>query len=398
MRYIRQSNYPMRTLFKVILWIIGILAVLIALLEITGNGHIVSGVRYTYLKGRSGPEIDDRNFFPYATIPADDPQPWPKSKRYGHIALNDDQVRTLAKHHTVGFVVIKDDSLLFEEYFNGWREDSVSNSFSMAKSYISMLTGVAMQEGKITDLKTPIGQYLPEFDTFYPCHKDITLWNLLTMSTGLDWSESGDNPFSDNAKGYYGKHVRKLAMDQPCRDTPGKEFDYISGSTQIMADVLQKIYGQPLDALVREKIWKPLGAEHTAYWGKDRNDGDFKAFCCLYAVARDFGRIGQLWLDSGKWQGHRLVPADYWRASITPAPLTDDGKPNQRYGFYWWLGAVDGMPFYYCRGFHGEYTVVIPRERLVMVRTGMKWEDHSPGLVPQDAMEYIGVARALVGG
>jgi CubicO group peptidase (beta-lactamase class C family) len=295
----------------------------------------------------------------------------------------------------VGFVVIKNDSLLFEDYFDGWRDDSVSNSFSVAKSYISVLTGVAMREGRITDLQTPVGHYLPEFDQLDPCHKDITLWNLLTMSTGLDWSESGSSPFSDNAKGYYGYHVRELAMDQPCREAPGKEFDYISGSTQIMADVLQKIYGKPLPELVREKVWGPLGAEHDAYWGKDRKDGDYKAFCCLYATARDFARIGQLWLDSGEWKGTRIVPLEYWKESITPAKLMDKGAPNTRYGYYWWLASVDGKPMYYCRGFHGEYVVVIPQERLIMVRTGMKWEEHNDVGHPHDVFEYIGIARAL---
>ena len=385
----------MRTLLKILLWFVGILAMLVALCYITGNGHIVKGVRYTYLMGRSGPEIDDRNFFPYGAIPADAPQPWPKSARYGKLSLTDEQVVALQKLNTVGFVVIQNDSLIFEDYYEGWQDDSVSNSFSVAKSYISLLTGIAMQEGKITDLHKPVGRYLPEFDALDPCHKKITLWNLLTMSTGLDWSESGRSPFSDNARGYYGTNVSKLAMDQPCREEPGVEFDYISGSTQIMSDVLQKIYNKPLNELVREKIWKPLGAEHTAYWGKDREDGDFKAFCCLYATARDFGRIGQLWLDSGKWNGHRIIPVDYWRESITPADLMDKGEPNARYGLYWWLATVDGMPMYYCRAFHGAYVVVIPQERLIMVRTGMKWEIHNDVGHPHDVFDYTEIARAL---
>ncbi|MEO7080954.1 MAG: serine hydrolase, partial [Flavobacteriales bacterium] len=123
----------MRTLFKILLWFVGIIAVLIVLCYATGNGHIVKGVRFTYLMGRSGPEIDDRNFFPYAAIPADAPQPWPKSARYGKLSLTDEQVITLNKLNTVGFVVIQNDSLLFEDYFEGWRADSVSNSFSVAK-------------------------------------------------------------------------------------------------------------------------------------------------------------------------------------------------------------------------------------------------------------------------
>lgn len=383
----------MRILRKILLWTIGIIALLIALAYLTGNGHLVKGVRYTYLIGRSSPEIDDMHFFPYATIPANQPQPWPTSERYGKLALLPEQEKKLKDLYSVGFAVFQHDSLLFEQYWNGWDADSVSNSFSVAKSYISVLTGIAMGEGKISNVFQPVGDFLPEYKE--GCHAKITLYNLLTMSTGLDWSESGANPFSDNAKGYYGNDVRKVSLDQPCRDEPGKEFDYISGSTQIMAEVLEAAYGQPLDVLVREKIWGPLGCEHDAYWGKDREDGDFKAFCCLYATARDFGRIGQLYLDSGMWKGKQIVPREYWEASITPAPLDDKGKPNQRYGYFWWLAEVDGHPIHYCRGFHGEYVVVIPHEDLVFVRTGMKREEVNTEGHPTDVFEWIKIAREI---
>ena len=123
----------MRTILKILLWLVGIIAVLITLCYITGNGHIVKGVRFTYLMGRSGPEIDDRDFFASNVILADDPQPWPKSPRYGKLSLTDAQLIALQKLNTVGFVVIKDDSLLFEDLFGVWRtvraglEDVVSN-------------------------------------------------------------------------------------------------------------------------------------------------------------------------------------------------------------------------------------------------------------------------------
>ena len=383
----------MRTLKKLLLWSVLVLAGLVGLAYLTGNGHIPRGVRYTYLIGRTSPEIDDRDFFPYATIPATDPQPWPLSSRYGRVALTAGQEQELKDLHSVGFAVFQHDSLLFERYWNGWDADSVSNSFSVAKSYISVLTGIAMGEGRINSVFQPVGDFLPEYRE--GCHSKLNLWHLLTMSTGLDWSESGADPFSDNAKGYYGYDVRALSLGQPCREEPGQAFDYISGSTQIMAEVLEAAYGQPLDALVREKVWGPLGCEHDAYWGKDRADGDFKAFCCLYATARDFGRIGQLYLDSGRWRGRQVVPREYWEASITPAKLMDKGEPNQRYGYFWWLAQVDGQPVWYCRGFHGEYVVVIPHERLVMVRTGMKREEVNATGHPTDVFKWIAIARSL---
>ncbi|MBK8612589.1 MAG: serine hydrolase [Flavobacteriales bacterium] len=383
----------MRILKKILIWTVSILALLIALAYLTGNGHLVRGMRYTYLIGRGSPEIDDRDFFPYNTIAATAPQPWPVGSRYGKLALKPEQEKELKDLYSVGFAVIQNDSLIFEQYWNGWDADSVSNSFSVAKSYVSVLTGIAIQDGVIKSVQQPVGDYLPEFKD--GCYAKITIENVLTMATGLDWSESGANPFSDNAKGYYGTNVRELSLSQPCRDEPGKEFDYISGGTQIMAEVIEAAYKRPLDELVREKIWTPLGCEHDAYWGKDREDGDFKAFCCLYATARDFGRIGQMYLDSGMWHGKQIVPRDYWQASITPAKLLDKGKPNERYGYFWWLAEIDGKPIHYCRGFHGEYVVVIPHERLVFVRTGMKREEVNAEGHPQDVFQWIAIAREL---
>ena len=383
----------MRFLFRFILWTALVVAALVALAYLTGNGHIPRGVRYTYLIGRTAPEIDDRDFFPYATIPAAAPQPWPTGTRYGKLSLTAAQEQELKDLHSVGFAVFQHDSLIFEQYWNGWDADRVSNSFSVAKSYISVLTGIAIGEGVIKSVQEPVGNYLPEYKD--GCHAKITLEHVLTMSTGLDWSESGADPFSDNAKGYYGYNVRELSLDQPCRDEPGTELDYISGATQIMAEVLEAAYGRQLDDLVREKIWTPLGCEHPAYWGKDRADGDFKAFCCLYATARDFGRIGQLYLDSGMWTGRQIVPRDYWQASITPAKVMDKGKPNDRYGYFWWLAELDGRPIHYARGFHGEYVVVIPHEQLVMVRTGMKREEVNDTGHPTDVFKWIAIAREL---
>ncbi|HMQ75271.1 MAG TPA: serine hydrolase [Flavobacteriales bacterium] len=387
----------MRLLKKILLWTAGLVVLLIVLAYATGNGHIPRGVRYTYLIGRTAPEIDDRDFFPYSTIPATAPQPWPQGARYGHLSLKPEQEQQLKDLYSVGFAVFQHDSLIFEQYWNGWDADSVSNSFSVAKSYVSVLTGIALKEGVIRSVQQPVGDLLPEFTAMDPCHGAITIEHVLTMSTGLDWGESGADPFSDNAKGYYGTDVRALSLDQPCRIPPGREFDYISGATQIMAEVLEAAWKRPLDELVAEKLWGPLGCEHPAYWGKDREDGDFKAFCCLYATARDFGRIGQLYLDSGLWKGREIVPRDYFLASVAPAKVMDKGRPNARYGYFWWLAELEGRPIHYCRGFHGEYVVVIPHEDLVLVRTGMKREEVNEEGHPQDVFHWIAIARELAG-
>lgn len=385
----------MRSIFKFLLGLILLIGVLTLLAYITGNDHLVRGVRYTYLIGRTAPGIDDRNFFPYATIQANSPQPWPKGARYGKLQLDEAQEQELRDLLSVGFLVIQNDSLIFEQYWNGWDRDSVVNSFSVAKSYVSTLTGIALKDGVIKDLHQKVGEFLPEYST--GCYAQIELWHLLTMSTGLDWSESGGDPFSDNAKAYYGRNVRELSLDQPCRTAPGIEFDYTSGSTQIMSEVIEAAYGKDLDQLVQEKIWGPLGAENDAYWGKDRKNGDLKAFCCLYATDLDFARLGQLYLDSGMWKGQQIIPQDFWKAAITPAPLNDKGEPNQRYGYFWWITEVDGHAIHYARGILGQYVVVIPDERLVLVRTGMKRGEVNEQGHPSDVFEWIRIARELAG-
>ncbi len=386
----------MRAILKFLLGLILLIGILIVLSYITGNEHLVRGVRYTYLIGRSSPEIDDLNFFPFATIAATDPQPWPKGSRYGELQLKEADEKKLTDLFSVGFLVIQHDSLIFEKYWNGWDEDSVLNSFSVAKSYISLLTGIALKEGVIKELDQKAGEFLPEFAD--GCRSKIMLEHLLTMSSGMDWSESGADPFSDNAKGYYGRNVRELSFDQPCRTDPGIEFDYTSGTTQIMAEVLEAAYNADLDQLVQEKIWNKLGAETTAYWGKDRADGDLKAFCCLYASSRDFARIGQLYLDSGKWKGEEIIPIDFWKSSITAADLLDQGRPNDRYGYFWWLAEIDGRPIHYARGIHGQYVIVIPHDDLVIVRTGMKREEVNREGHPTDVFEWIRIGRELADG
>lgn len=306
--------------------------------------------------------------------------------------LLEEERDALHKLHSTSFLVIHNDSLLLEEYYDGWAADSVVNSFSIAKSYVSILTGIAMNEGLIDNVFQPVGDFLPEFRE--GCRSAITLRHLLTMSTGLRYNER-PNPFGENAKAYYGHRVRELCLSLPCEREPGREFDYISGSTQIMGEVLETVYGRPLDDLLRTKLWTPLQAEHPAWWGMDRTDGDLKAFCCLYAIPRDFARLGQLYLDSGRWNGRQLVPLEYWQASITPADLQDRGAPDQRYGYYWWLAELDGKPIWYARGFHGQYVVVIPHERIVLVRTGMKREEVNREGHPADVFRWIAIARAV---
>ena len=164
-----------------------------------------------------------------------------------------------------------------------------------------------------------------------------------------------------------------------------------------MGWALEAATDKKLDVLAEAYLWKPLGAEHPAYWSKDREDGTIKSFCCYYSTARDFARLGQLYLNNGMWNGQQILPPEFIAASTTPADLTDKGKPNSRYGFFWWLHPEGSEPFYYARGYHGQYIIVIPSQDMVIVRGGYKREQVNTAGHPDDVYKYIEMAHSLIG-
>ena len=153
----------MRFLRKFLIYFFGILLIANLIILITGNTHLYKGLKHTYLVGRTGPEVDDLPKFPFETIEIGSPQPWPKSASYGKVSLTEAQEKELKELYTVTYLVIKDGQLLYENYWKGWNADSTFNSFSVAKSIVSALTGIAMREGHIESVFDPVSKYLPEF-------------------------------------------------------------------------------------------------------------------------------------------------------------------------------------------------------------------------------------------
>lgn len=387
----------MRLLRKFLIALFGTILAANIVVWATGNTHLYRGIQNTYLVGRTGPEIDDMNAFPFEAVDTGEPQPWPMSPEYGRAKISPANEEALDSIKTVAFTVIKDGELLYERYSRGWDKDSVFNSFSVSKSIVSALIGIAMEKGHIKSVFDAVGDYLPEYKEGRK--GELRLWHLLTMSTGLNYDESGANPFASNAKAYYGSDLVGLMNDHEVIDTPGESFNYVSGSTAIAAWLLESATGQPLNELAEDWLWKPLGAEQTAYWGKDRPDGTFRAFCCMNATARDFARFGQLYLDSGRWQGTQIIPKEYVDASLIPADLHDQliGTKNERYGYFWWIHPDEETgPFFFCRGYKGQYIIVVPKERLVIVRAGyMDYPQDERGY-HEDMFLYLDIARSLV--
>ncbi|EJF10351.1 serine hydrolase [Pontibacter sp. BAB1700] len=319
-------------------------------------------------------DIDDHLIFHQRKIKAaDEPQPWPLATNYNQLTLPQELQQLHKELESVAFVVVHHDSLLYEQYWDGYSEESLSNSFSVAKSIVSILVGIALKEGAIQSIDQPVGDFLPDFRE--GAKAKITLRHLLWMSSGLNWDESYGNPFSVTTEAYYGSDLKKVIRRLEAVEEPGQAFSYKSGDTQILAFVLEAATGQRLADYAEEKLWRPLGAEQKAEWSIDHPLGNEKAYCCFFSNARDFARIGQLYLQKGIWQGDTLVSPEYVQASLTPSGLTDanTGDPTRHYGYQWWLlPDYKGQSIFYARGILGQYIIVIPEKELVIVRLGKK--------------------------
>jgi CubicO group peptidase (beta-lactamase class C family) len=269
-------------------------------------------------------------------------------------------------------VVIQNDSIRHEAYWDGYGPESRSNSFSVAKSIVSTLVGIALKDGLIRSIDQPVGDFLPEFKEGEK--QKITIRHLLMMSSGLNWEESYSNPLSMTTEAYYGHDLRKLIGRLEVAEAPGKRWQYLSGDTQVLSFVLEAATGKSLSDYASERLWKRVGAEQDAEWSIDREDGVEKAYCCVFSNARDFARLGQLYLNQGVWKGDTILSAAYVKQATTPHGLPDvEGKPSNWYGLQWWiLPAETGVKGYYARGILGQYVIVVPEKKLVMVRLGKK--------------------------
>jgi CubicO group peptidase (beta-lactamase class C family) len=331
---------------------------------ISGKSYLYKTLVYNYV------DIDDKAIFHSREIKAGNGVEWPFSSSYNKKSMPDYLKNELEVNKSVAFLVIKDDSILYENYWEQYSDTSQSNSFSMAKSIIGVLTGIAIDEGKIKNLNQPVGDFIPEYKT--GSRAQLTLRNLITMSAALNWDEEYSSLMSITTEAYYGRDLYALVANIDVTGTPGKDFNYQSGCTELLAIVLEKATGKTVSEYASEKLWKPIQAMHSADWSLDHKNGLEKAYCCFYSNARDFARIGALYLHKGNWKGTQVVDSNWVSESIQPAPLLDEGKPNRIYGYHWWLDNHSGKSIYYCRGLLGQYIVVIPEEHIIFVRLGHK--------------------------
>jgi CubicO group peptidase (beta-lactamase class C family) len=326
---------------------------------------------------------------PYQFIPASG----------GHEKLRSYLDSNLERSETYAFLVIRSDSILYEKYFGNIGPSTKLPSFSVAKSFVSTLVGIAYEEGKIRSLHEPVTSYIPELARREERFSRITIQHLLDMRSGVDSDEGYENPFSDVLKLGFTKNVRAKTLKVKYGKEPGGDFDYKSVNTQLLAMVLEKATGKPIQDYMKEKLWLPLGMQYDATWNIDnKKHQKVRAFCCLNAAALDFAKLGQLFLNGGEWNGRQIISRD-WIGNITSTDTLNkyDGYKNQ-----WWSK--------YSRRYFADSSAAVsaavsnpfkPQLALMTRKDGTKFYQvmyrdaiHADGLLEQ--VVYVNSAKKLV--
>jgi len=300
------------------------------------------------------------------------PQYWPLDSNFNKVVISDSLLKIMDSNDTHAFLVFQDGKLLYEKYWDGYTPKTLSGSFSAAKSMISLLIGIALDEGKIKSLEEPVGNYVPHFKE--AGLEKVRIKDLLTMSSGTTYKESDKSYFSMNAYGYYGDDEEYMVNKMAFKEPAGVHWDYRSGDTQVLGLIVEKVFGQNISTLVSERFLKPMGAEEDALWLLDGDKKHEKAFCCFNGVARDYARFGELVLHNGNWKGKQIVSEKYVKEATTPASYlkdpTENGNPVDFYGYQYWMVNEQGHDIVFQNGLFGQYVYVIRDKNAVVVRLG----------------------------
>ncbi|MHC1707205.1 MAG: serine hydrolase domain-containing protein [Bacteroidales bacterium] len=271
----------------------------------------------------------------------------------------------LEANKTLAFLVIKNDTIIYEQYFDNFDSTQIVPSFSVAKSFVSALTGIAIKEGFIKSVEQTVFDFLPEIeDTGI---RKICIRDLLNMRSGIKWEEKYSSPFALMPKYYYGTNLKKYIKNLRTELPPDTYYNYQSVNTLLLSLVLEKATGVPINIYLQEKIWKPLGMESDASWSIDsKKRGTVKAFCCINAVTYDYARFGRLYLHHGNWNGTQLIPASWIAQTLS---ITEDSRDSGGFPYqYHWRVTKEGALF--AKGVLGQFIYLDLNKELIIVRLG----------------------------
>jgi len=259
---------------------------------------------------------------------------------------------------------------------------------SVSKTVTSVIIGIAMTRGDFkAGVDTPVLKYfdVAKVKNIDDRKRRMTLKDVLTMTTGLDWNEEVpyNDPRSDSSLMEATDDWVQYAIDKPMATEPGKVFNYSSGATELLAHIFQKETGQDIEKYGEKYLFTPLGMDH--YW-KRTYRGVVDTEGGLYLKGADLAKIGYLYLHDGMWEGKQIVSKEWVKQSLEPHI---DAGEGYKYGYKWWLYCRPDTKSYVwiCRGFGGQRLIVLPEEQLLVVFTG--WDILKNGVAPNDAVGRI---------
>ena len=366
------------------------IAVLFAVVYTLNLEYFARGIRIVYLNLETTVFIDDLKYFDYETIKSPlEKSPWAESK---------DKTTNFSKEfedynkkmRTAAYVVIQNDTIIGEKYYEDYSVNSSTNSFSMAKTPVSLMMAKAFEQGYINSLEDKVIDYIPELKGEFA--NDVKIIDLAAMTSGIDWDEGTSNPFSPVAKQYFYEDLDKLMLDQKFIDEPSKTYKYSSGNTQILSMVIEKATGMKTYDYFEKEFWSKINPDNDAYWQIDSTEsGNVKSFCCLHSNARDFSRLGKLYIDNGSWNGTQIIDSTFIQKSTKP--YLDDFR---EYGIGVWLSDYKDLKISLMSGHQGQYVIMIPEKKLIITRLGERDVDLGRAGVSPDVLIYIDEALKLI--
>lgn len=374
----------MKTFAKILKWLIAILFFGWLILYILGYDYILKGARVVYFTGHKTAFIEDYTYFDNRSIQHKTPKPTPQHKDYNKAEMTPSLLQLNDELQTTAFLIYKDNQLWFENYAKNFGVGSHTNSFSMAKSITTMLLGRAIEQGYVESLDQKVIEFLPGIKGEFA--KELSMGDLASMASGLNWDENYYSPFSMTAKAYYDKNIRELILDLEISEPPGKVFNYLSGSTQLLGMALEKALPTNLSVYLSQEFWQPMGMENYALWQLDGvASGMEKTYCCIASNARDFAKVGLLYLNQGSYNGKQYLDSAYVAKSIKPR-----FAESPQYGYGFWLSERNGKAIFVMQGILGQYVIGIPEDKLLIVRLGhQRNEKLNNAPFPKDFYGYL---------
>ncbi len=366
------------------------IAVLFAVVYTLNLEYFARGIRIVYLNLETTVFIDDLKYFDYETIKSPlEKSPWAESEdKTTNFSTEFEDYNK--KMRTAAYIVIHNDTIIGEKYYEDYSVNSSTNSFSMAKTPVSLMMAKAFEQGYINSLEDKVIDYIPELKGEFA--NDVKIIDLAAMTSGIDWDEGTSNPFSPVAKQYFYEDLDKLMLDQKFIDEPSKTYKYSSGNTQILSMVIEKATGMKTNDYFEKEFWSKINPDNDAYWQIDsKESGNVKSFCCLHSNARDFSRLGKLYIDNGSWNGSQIIDSTFIQKSTKP--YLDDFR---EYGIGVWLSDYKDLKISLMSGHQGQYVIMIPEKKLIITRLGERDVDLGRAGVSPDVNVYIDEALKLI--